>query len=111
VRGLTKIISVGGKELTIKELRSDELRAFIKDLEISQFDPDDVPDLIMFKVFMSAIRMITGITKEEWVEFYPSEQRVIISTARAVNGDFFTLAEAAARMSDNKALLEIFGKG
>ena len=110
MRGLTKTITVGGMEIPVKELRSDELRAFMKDIEISGLDPDDVPDMIMFKVFMSAIRLITGLTKDQWLEFYPSEQRVIISTARAVNGDFFTLAETAAKLSDNVALQEIFGK-
>ncbi len=89
MRGLTKTITIGGQEITVREVSVAEIRAWMKDLELE--DPD-VMDVALHKGWhMSAVRLVTGLSREQLDEFLPSERRVIAQTAEAVNGDFFDL--------------------
>ena len=104
MRGLTKTITVNGREITIREVSVAEIRAWMKELEL---DDTDVMDVALHKGFhMSAVRLITGLSKDELDEFLPSERLVIANTARAVNGDFFSLIEMAL----NPVLSRMSGK-
>jgi hypothetical protein len=89
VRGLTKTITVNGREITVSEVPVSEIRNWMKEIELSE---TDVMDVLLHRGYhMSAVRMITGLSKDELDEFLPSERRVIAQTCQAVNGDFFEL--------------------
>jgi hypothetical protein len=93
MRGLTKTIQVNGQEVTVRELSVAEIRAWMKELEISE---TDVMDVALHKGWhMSAVRLITGLSREQLDEFLPSERRLIAQTCEAVNGDFFDLIRTA----------------
>jgi hypothetical protein len=93
MRGLTKTISVNGQEITIREVAVDEIRAWMRDLEISE---TDIMDVALQKGWhMGAVRLITGLSKAEFDAFLPSERRVIAQNCEAVNGDFFDLIRTA----------------
>ena len=93
MRGLTKTITVGGQEITVREVSVAEIRAWMKELELAETDIMDVA--LQRGWHMSAVRLITGLSKEQLDEFLPSERRVIAQTAEAVNGDFFDLIRTA----------------
>ncbi len=89
MRGMTKTITIGGQEITIREVSVGEIRAWMKELELSE---TDVMDVALHKGWhMGAVRMITGLSREQLDEFLPSERRLIAQTCEAVNGDFFDL--------------------
>ena len=93
MRGLTKTITVGGQEITVREVSVGEIRNWMKDLEL---EDTDVMDVALQKGWhMSAVRLITGLSREALDEFLPSERRVIAQTCEAVNGDFFDLIRTA----------------
>lgn len=93
MRGLTKTITVGGQEVTIREVSVADIRVWMKELELEE---TDVMDVALLKgTHMSAVRLCTGLSKEQLDEFLPSERRVIADTCKAVNGDFFDLVSLA----------------
>ncbi|MCU0839976.1 MAG: hypothetical protein MUE49_14840 [Rhodospirillales bacterium] len=93
MRGLTKTITVAGQEITVREVSVGEIRAWLKEIEL---EDTDVMDVALQKGWhMSAVRLITGLSRDQLDEFLPSERRVIAQTAEAVNGDFFDLIRAA----------------
>lgn len=93
MRGLTKTITVNGHEITVREISVAEIRAWMKELEI---DDGDWMDVALHPGYhMSAVRLCTGLSREDLEEFLPSERMVIVRTCEAVNGDFFALTRMA----------------
>ena len=87
MRGLTKTITLNGVEITIREVTVAEIRAWLKGLETEETDPMDV--MLNKDVHMAAVRLVTGLTKEQMDDMLPSERRLLASKASEVNGDFF----------------------
>lgn len=93
MRGLTKTIMVAGQEITVREVSVAEIRGWMKELEI---DDGDWMDVALHKGYhMSAVRLCTGLSRDELEQFLPSERRVIAQTCESVNGDFFELTRMA----------------
>ncbi len=93
MRGLTKTITVGGQEITVREVSVGEIRAWMKELEL---EDTDVMDVALTQGYhMSAVRLITGLSRDQLDEMLPSERRVVAQECEKVNGDFFGLIRTA----------------
>lgn len=89
MRGLTKIVTIEGKDYTVRELSVLEIRNWIGGLDERAFDMVD--ELLIEGAQLSAIREMTGISAEQMDALLPSEVDLLVATAKEVNPRFFSM--------------------
>lgn len=98
MRGLSRTHKIGDEEVTVHELRVDEIDAFLKEVDLE--DDKSVYDVVLVKsVHLSAVARCLGITKQQLYERfpYPSELQFLASKCEEVNGGFFDVIRLAVR--------------
>ena len=97
MRGMTKTVQIADREITVRELAVWEVRNWIASL--SGQDVDLVDELLIDGVQLSAVRLMSGISKEEMEQMMPSELDKIVDVAKQVNHRFFSMVDRVVAAS------------
>jgi hypothetical protein len=97
MRGMTKNVQIGDREITVRELAVWEVRNWIGSL--SGQEVDLVDELLIDGVQLSAVRLMAGISKEDMEKMMPSELDKVVDAAKQVNHRFFTMVDRVVAAS------------
>lgn len=92
-----KTMTIGGREVTVRELTVAEIRAWLKDLEGGP--GEDLLDLALIEeTRLSDLARMTDIAPADLEALTPRELRQVLVAAREVNADFFGLRDRLLRL-------------
>lgn len=97
MRGLTKVVTIGETAYTVRELPVIEIRNWIGSLDGQSLDLVD--ELLIDGVQLSAVRLMTGISKDEMDQMPPSEIDKLVEAAKAANPRFFSMVDRVVAAS------------
>ena len=97
MRGMTKAVQIGDRELVVRELSVAEVRNWIGSLDAKEVDLVD--ELLIDGVQLSAVRLMAGISKDEMEEMMPSELDKVVDAAKMVNHRFFSMVDRVVAAS------------
>ena len=97
MRGLSRTVVVEGRDIIVRELSVLEIRNWIGNLDGKEIDLVD--ELLIDGVQLSAVRLMSGISKEEMEEMMPSELDKVVDAAKQVNHRFFTMVDRVVAAS------------
>ena len=97
MRGLTKVVQIDGREITVRELAVWEIRNWIGSLDGK--DIDLVDELLIDGVQLSAVRLMSGISKEDMEQMVPSDLDKVVDLCKQVNHRFFSMVDRVVAAS------------
>lgn len=87
---ITKQITLGDRDITVRELTVADIRAWLKSLE-SPAEPDIVGAALIDGVDLADLAIMTDLPAAVIDASSPSELRAVFDACREVNADFFAL--------------------
>lgn len=97
MKGITKILQIDGREITVRELAVWEIRNWIGGLDGKEIDLVD--ELLIEGVQLSAVRLMAGISKEDMEQMMPSDLDKVVDAAKQVNHRFFSMVDRVVAAS------------
>lgn len=97
MKGMTKVVQIDGREITVRELAVWEIRNWIGSLDAQNVDLVD--ELLIDGVQLSAIRLMAGISKEDMEQMMPSDLDKVVDIAKQVNNRFFSMVDRVVAAS------------
>ena len=100
MRGLSKTVTIDGRDYVVRELLVWEIRNWINTLSANSVDLID--ELLIENVQLSAVRQLASLSTEDFEQMPPSELEKIVDAAKQVNHRFFSMVDrvvAASRLT------------
>jgi len=100
MRGLSKTVTIDGRDYIVRELAIWEIRNWINTLSANSVDLID--ELLIENVQLSAVRQMASISDEDFEQMPPSELEKIVDAAKQVNHRFFSMVDRVVAASGQK---------
>lgn len=90
---MTKTSKAGGLGIVCRELTVQEIRDWLKGMQVGAAEPDPVGDTVIEEVSQTDLLQMTNATQAQLDALAPSELRELAHDCKEVNPDFFALRE------------------